>query len=75
MFDAGYYLNYILGVTLFLRVSEAPMLNLSLLSSDIWAMVFSVFVQHILPSRMYFVAFFAILSGVFCYESGSISFY
>jgi len=66
---------FYVGVTLFLQVSEAPMLNLSLLSSDIWAMVFSVFVQHILPSRMYFVAFFAILSGVFCYESGSIGFY
>jgi solute carrier family 35 protein F1/2 len=60
---------FYIGVTIFLVHSEAALLNLSLLTSDIWAVLFLVFVLHESPSFLYFVAFVIICAGVVLYES------
>ncbi len=56
------------GISNFLVESEAAFLNLSLLTGDLWAVVFSIFVQSILPSSMFWLALVLIVVGVFIYE-------
>lgn len=61
------YISYV-GTAFFLKVSEAAILNLSLLTADFWSVIFTMSVQQILPSPMFWVALFLIISGVFIYE-------
>jgi len=53
----------------FLLFSEAALLNLSLLTSNLWSVLFVIFDEKIVPNSTFFVALFMILSGVFIYES------
>ena len=54
----------------FLSVSESALLNLSLLTSDLWATLFSVFVVGLAPSALYYAAIALIVSGIVLYEAG-----
>ncbi len=57
-----------IGISNFLVESEAAFLNLSLLTGDLWAVGFSIVVQRILPSSLFWVALVLIVVGVFVYE-------
>jgi solute carrier family 35, member F1/2 len=52
----------------FLLISEAAFLNLSMLTSDLYTTLFSIFAQNILPRNFYFVGLSLVLSGIFVYE-------
>lgn len=56
------------GNALFLKFSEAALLNLSLLTSEIWAVIFVVKAQDIMPGPSFYVALASIFVGVFIYE-------
>ncbi|KAG7358616.1 solute carrier family 35 related protein [Nitzschia inconspicua] len=56
------------GASRFLIVSEAAFFNLSLLTGDLWSIIFSVAVQQIIPRPLFFVALVFVLSGVILYE-------
>jgi solute carrier family 35 protein F1/2 len=56
------------GMSAFLRQSEAALLNLSLLTGDLWAALFSVVAEHIIPSSHFWTSLVLIVSGVFVYE-------
>ncbi|KAL7496391.1 hypothetical protein ACHAWT_004703 [Skeletonema menzelii] len=58
-----------LGELKFLSISEAALLNLSLLTSDLWATIFSVLAVGFVPSTLYFVAFLLIVTGIILYEA------
>jgi solute carrier family 35, member F1/2 len=60
-------INY-LGRAWFLQISEAAFLNLSLLTGDMWSVMFSVFAEHIAPHAFFYVALSITLSGVLVYE-------
>ena len=60
-------LNYILTAR-FLLISEATFLNLSLLTADIWSVLFTVIAEEIVPQPLFFVALTMIVSGVLIYE-------
>ena len=60
--------NY-LGIASFLGMSDAAFLNLSLLTGDAWAVVFSVFAEGIYPPPTFYVALIITVSGVFIYEA------
>jgi solute carrier family 35 protein F1/2 len=57
-----------IGTAQFLQVSEATFFNLSLLTGDIWSVVFSVAAQGILPQKLFFVALTGTIGGVIVYE-------
>lgn len=57
-----------MGMSNFLLHSEAALLNLSLLTSDLWAAVFTVVVEKIIPSPNFWSALFLIILGVSVYE-------
>lgn len=57
-----------IGASRFLTISEAAFFNLSLLTGDLWSVVFSVVVERIVPSPLFFVALLLVLSGVILYE-------
>ena len=61
------YLTYV-GISYFLLTSEATLLNLSLLTADIWAVIFTVVAQKIVPALLFWVSLVLVLSGVFVYE-------
>lgn len=63
------YFSYV-GVSRFLIVSEAALLNLSTLTGDLYAVLFSIFGEHIIPQPLFFVAMIVIVAGVLIYESG-----
>ncbi len=60
-------LNYA-GTSRFLMISEAAFFNLSLLTGDLWSVVFSIFAENIIPQPLFFVALVFVLSGVVLYE-------
>ena len=60
-------LNYA-GTSQFLMISEAAFFNLSLLTGDLWSVVFSIVAEHIVPQPLFFVALVFVLSGVVMYE-------
>mmetsp|Transcript_23895 Transcript_23895/g.68636 ORF Transcript_23895/g.68636 Transcript_23895/m.68636 type:complete len:568 (-) Transcript_23895:64-1767(-) len=68
---AGYvtasYFFYI-GVSRFLYVSEAALLNLSLLTCDLWTTIFVVMVQGIVPDPLFYTGLALITFGVVVYE-------
>lgn len=62
-------LSYTL-TTWFLLYSEATFLNLSLLTGDLWSVVFMVFAEGIIPPPLFWAALTFIISGVLIYEMG-----
>jgi len=67
-FSLGGMLNY-LGISAFLRVSDAAFLNLSLLTGDAWAVLYSVYAEHIYPPGTFYVALVITVTGVLIYET------
>jgi len=61
------YFQYV-GVARFLSLSESALLKLSLLTGDLWAVLFSVVAEHIVPPPLFWPALALIISGVFIYE-------
>jgi solute carrier family 35, member F1/2 len=60
----GYYVLE----SLFLKKSDATLLNLSLQTSNFWAVLFSVIVFHEVPELQFYVAVSMVTGGVACYE-------
>lgn len=58
------------GEVRFLILSEAALLNLSLLTSDLWAVVFSIFMVAAVPGAAYYGALLLIIAGIVLYEAG-----
>lgn len=56
------------GGSHFLILSEAAFFNLSLLTGDLWSVLFSVVAERIVPRPLFFAALVAVLSGVVLYE-------
>ena len=56
------------GAAWFLLLSEACFFNLSLLTGDLWTVIFSVSAQHIVPGPLFFLALLLIVGGVVVYE-------
>ena len=57
------------GLASFLTMSDAAMLQLSLLTSDFYTAIFSIIYQHILPRTSAFVAMGLVLAGIVVYEA------
>ncbi|KAJ8774882.1 hypothetical protein K2173_018141 [Erythroxylum novogranatense] len=57
-------------VPILLKISGSTMLNLSLLTSDMWAVVIRRFAYHQKVDWMYFVAFAAVAVGLVIYSGG-----
>ncbi|KAF5187264.1 Solute carrier family 35 member f1, partial [Thalictrum thalictroides] len=58
-------------VPILLKLSGSTMLNLSLLTSDMWAVLIRIFAYHEKVDWMYFIAFFAVAVGLVIYSWGS----
>lgn len=58
------------GELRFLQISEAALLNLSLLSSNLWATLFLLFTDGVFPSASYYASLILIVTGIVCYEAG-----
>lgn len=56
------------GMSRFLISSEAALLNLSLLTGDLYAALFIVVEQNIVPTFHFWISLFLIVIGVFVYE-------
>jgi solute carrier family 35 protein F1/2 len=65
---ASFYAFYV-GLGRFLIVSEAALLNLSLLTADLWAVVFAVIEEHMFPTSLFVTSMIIIMTGVLIYES------
>jgi solute carrier family 35 protein F1/2 len=63
------YAAYYIGTAQFLNVSEAALLNLNLLTSDLYAIMFSIIEEHTLPNQLCGLSMVLILTGVLVYES------
>jgi len=57
-----------MGDSYFLIISEAALLNLSLLTVDFYSAIFQIFAEQIFPSYKFFLALLMVVSGVFTYE-------
>ncbi|PNT51190.1 hypothetical protein POPTR_002G230600v4 [Populus trichocarpa] len=68
-FSVAMFLFYSL-VPILLKISGSTMLNLSLLTSDMWAVVIRIFAYHEKVDWMYFVAFAAVAVGLIVYSGG-----
>jgi solute carrier family 35 protein F1/2 len=73
----GWWLYFVfVGVTIlsytgssrFLIESEAAFFSLSLLTGDLWSVVFSIVAERIVPQPLFFFALIFVLSGVILYE-------
>jgi len=64
----SFYAFYV-GLGRFLIISEAALLNLSLLTADLWAVVFAVIEEHQFPTELFVASMIIIMTGVFIYES------
>ncbi|KAL0403703.1 UNVERIFIED_CONTAM: hypothetical protein Sradi_2011100 [Sesamum radiatum] len=53
-----------------MQISGSTMLNLSLLTSDMWAVLIRIFAYHEKVDWMYFVAFAAVAVGLVVYSGG-----
>ncbi|CAJ1949249.1 unnamed protein product [Cylindrotheca closterium] len=56
------------GASRFFQISEATFFALSLLTGDLWSVIFSVFFEHIIPHPLFFLALVFVLSGMLVYE-------
>lgn len=63
------FVAFYVGMARFLHMSEAALLNLNLLTSDLYAVLFSIVEEHTLPTHLFIVSMILILSGVLVYES------
>jgi drug/metabolite transporter (DMT)-like permease len=52
----------------FLAVSESALFTLSILTADLWGVIFSVVTQHVPPPLLFYLAFVLVLIGVIIYE-------
>ncbi|KAH6809186.1 solute carrier family 35 protein [Perilla frutescens var. frutescens] len=68
-FSVAMFLFYS-GVPVLLKISGSTMLNLSLLTSDMWAVLIRIFAYHEKVDWMYFVAFAAVALGIVVYSGG-----
>ncbi len=59
---------YYVSASFFLVSSDATLLNLSLQSSNLWAISFSVVAFQESPSPLFYAALILVVSGVFVYE-------
>ena len=59
------------GMSMFLQKSEAALLNLSLLTGDLWAALFVLFVEHIIPAPHFWISLTLVICGVFLYETST----
>ncbi|XP_028551013.1 solute carrier family 35 member F1 isoform X2 [Dendrobium catenatum] len=69
-FSSAMFLFYS-AVPVLLKISGSAMLNLSLLTSDMWAVLIRIFAYHEKVDWMYFIAFFAVTIGLIIYSWGS----
>jgi solute carrier family 35, member F1/2 len=74
---AGFLVAYVLGqfsrkagLATFLTISDAALLQLSLLTSDLYTAIFSVLYLHILPRLSSWLAMVLVLAGIVVYETG-----
>ncbi|XP_051150058.1 uncharacterized protein LOC127264530 isoform X1 [Andrographis paniculata] len=58
------------GVPILLKISGSTMLNLSLLTSDMWAVLIRIFAYHEKVDWLYFIAFGAVTVGLIVYSGG-----
>ncbi|KAJ0606114.1 putative solute carrier family 35 member SLC35F1/F2/F6 [Helianthus annuus] len=63
------------GVPVLLKISGSTMLNLSLLTSDMWSVLLRIFVYREKVDWIYFVAFAAVAVGLVVYSVYVFSFY
>ncbi|KAF3456132.1 hypothetical protein FNV43_RR00780 [Rhamnella rubrinervis] len=68
-FSVAMFMFYSL-VPILLKISGSTMLNLSLLTSDMWAVVIRFFAYHEKVDWMYFVAFAGVVVGLVIYSGG-----
>jgi len=61
-----YLFNYC--IVRFLSVSESALLTLSLLTADLYSVIFTVVAEHIPPTGLFYVAFVTVIVGVVVYE-------
>ncbi|KAL3924595.1 MAG: hypothetical protein SGARI_006004 [Bacillariaceae sp.] len=59
---------YYVFESIFLKKSDATLLNLSLQTSNFWAILFSVVAFHEKPEPQFYLAVALVTAGVFCYE-------
>lgn len=57
----------------FLVSSDATLLNLSLQTQNLWAILFSVLANHAAPPMLFYLALLLVVIGVFVYEVGPSS--
>lgn len=64
---------YYIGASYFLSLNDAALLDVSLLSTNLYAILFVVFGEKIIPSHpwIFFTAVGLVISGVFVYEAGN----
>jgi drug/metabolite transporter (DMT)-like permease len=58
------------GLALFLTMADAALLQLSLLTSDLYTLLFSIIYLHILPRPLQGVAMLLVVAGIVTYELG-----
>ncbi|KAM7461501.1 hypothetical protein LguiA_029622 [Lonicera macranthoides] len=68
-FAAAMFLFYS-GVPILLKMSGSTMLNLSLLTSDMWSVLIRIFAYHEKVDWIYFIAFAAVALGLVVYSGG-----
>ncbi|XP_024022067.1 solute carrier family 35 member F1-like, partial [Morus notabilis] len=68
-FSVAMFLFYSL-VPVLLKINGSTMLNLSLLTSDMWAVIIRIFAYHEKVDWMYFFAFAAVVVGLVIYSGG-----
>ncbi|KAL6219518.1 hypothetical protein ACLB2K_007277 [Fragaria x ananassa] len=68
-FSLAMFLFYSL-VPILLKINGSTMLNLSLLTSDMWAVLIRIFAYHQKVDWMYFVAFAIVVVGLVIYSWG-----
>ncbi|KAK4266495.1 hypothetical protein QN277_027402 [Acacia crassicarpa] len=68
-FAVAMFLFYSL-VPVLLKINGSTMLNLSLLTSDMWSVLIRIFAYHEKVDWMYFVAFGAVTIGLIIYSGG-----
>lgn len=62
-------LNFMyINTTIFLQSNDAILFNLSLLTSDVYAVIFTYFYQGYLVSWLYFIAFTLVIIGLIIYH-------
>lgn len=62
---------FYVSVTYFLTTADATLLTLSLQTSSLWSILFSVLVSRQAPPALFYFAVVLVFSGVVCYELGS----